>query len=162
MTDKVKPVVAVALTGLSAVLGWQGILALVWVAVMVVDYITGAAAACKCGDWSSAVARQGLWHKAGMIIVIAVAFLADFALAVICEHLPIGITWTSILFPLVLAWYIVTELGSILENAVKLGATVPNWLVKLLRVSAQALEAEGEILEEQAETVIDPVEPKEE
>lgn len=155
MTEKFKPIVAVVLSGLSAWLGWQGILALVWVAVMIVDYITGTAAACKCGDWSSAVARQGLWHKAGMIVVIVVGFLADFALAVICEHLPIGITWTSIIFPLVLAWYIVTELGSILENAVKLGANVPGWLIKLMRISAQALEAEGDRLEDQAENVIE-------
>ena len=155
MTDKVKPVLAVALSGLSAVLGWQGILALVWVAVMIVDYITGTAAACKCGDWSSAVARQGIWHKIGMVIVVAVALLADFALSLIFSHLPLGITWTCIIFPLVLAWYIVTELGSILENAVKMGANVPGWLVKLLRISAQALEAEGDRLEEQAENVVE-------
>ena len=36
------------------------------------------------------------------------------------------------IMPLVLAWYILTELGSILENAVKLGARVPKWLTKLL------------------------------
>ena len=33
---------------------------------------------------------------------------------------------------LVLAWYILTELGSILENAVRLGARVPKWLTKFL------------------------------
>ena len=162
MADKIKPVVAVALTSLSAVLGWQGILALIWVAVMIVDYITGTAAAFKSGDWSSSVARQGLWHKGGMIAVIVVGALADLALSLICAHLPIGISWTSIIFPLVLAWYIVTELGSILENAVKLGAAVPGWLIRLLRVSAKALEAEGEKLEGQTDAVIDPVEPKEE
>ena len=153
MADKAKPIMAVALSGLSAVLGWQGILALVWVAVMIVDYITGTAAACKCGDWSSAVARQGIWHKCGMVVVVAVALLADFALSLIFSHFPLGITWPSIIFPLVLAWYIVTELGSILENAVKMGANVPGWLIKILRISAQALEAEGNHLQEQAESV---------
>ena len=162
MADKMKPILAFALSGLTAVLGWQGILALVWVAVMIVDYITGTAAACKCGDWSSAVARQGVWHKIGMVVVITAALLADFALSVISHHFPLGITWPSIIFPLVLAWYIVTELGSILENAVKMGANVPGWLIKILRISAQALEAEGEKLESQADAVLDSVEPKEE
>ena len=158
MADKFKPIFAIALSGLTALLGWQGVLALVWVAVMIVDYITGTAAACKCGDWSSAVARQGIWHKVGMVVVVAVALLADFALSLIFSHFPLGFAWPSILFPLILALYIVTELGSILENAVKMGANVPGWLIKILRISAQALEAEGDRLEEQAETVIDPKE----
>ena len=46
--------------------------------------------------------------------------------------------------PLVLAWYIVTELGSILENAVKMGANVPGWLVKLLKSSANLMDQAGE------------------
>ena len=42
-----------------------------------------------------------------------------------------------------LAWYIITELGSILENAVKLGANVPSWLVKLLKASADIVASAG-------------------
>ena len=46
--------------------------------------------------------------------------------------------------PLVLAWYIITELGSILENAVKMGAKVPEWLVKMLKASANMVEHAGD------------------
>jgi len=146
---EIKIGIAAFFTALSALLGWQGIMALVWVIAMAIDYITGSAAAMKEGQWSSAVARQGLWHKGGMIAVVIVSLMADYALGMLCAHLPIGIAWTSILLPLVLAWYIMTELGSILENAVKMGAAVPNWLVKLLKTGLKAVDTAGEKLDKE-------------
>lgn len=144
---EVKLAITAFFTALSAFLGWQGVMALVWVFAMAIDYITGTAAAMKNGEWCSATARQGLWHKGGMLVVVIVAFIADCALSVICDHLPVGIAWTSILLPLVLAWYIVTELGSILENAVKMGAAVPGWMVKMLKIGLKAIDEVGEKIE---------------
>ena len=146
-------------TAISALLGWQGVMALVWVIAMGIDYATGTAAAFKAGQWSSSVARQGLWHKGGMIIVVVVAFIADCVMSIICEHIPIGIAWTSIILPLVLAWYIVTELGSILENAVKMGASVPEWLLKLMKASIKAIDAEGVALQNEAEELVSTIVP---
>ena len=146
---KVKLSITGFFTALSAFLGWQGVMALVWVAAMAVDYLTGTAAAMKEGQWSSAVARQGLWHKGGMIAVVIVALMADYALGLLCKYLPLGIGWTSILLPLVLAWYIMTELGSVLENAVKMGAAVPNWLVKLLKTGIKAVDETGAQLDKE-------------
>ena len=148
---EMKTAVAAFFTAIAALLGWQGIMAAVWVGCMAIDYITGTVAAMKNGEWSSAVARQGLWHKGGMIVVVIVAAIADGVMVVICDHLPIGIAWTSIIFPLVLAWYIVTELGSILENAVKMGAGVPEWLIKLMKIGLKAIDDAGEKIEEEAE-----------
>lgn len=146
---EIKVAIAAVFTAIGSFLGWQGVMALVWVVAMAIDYITGTWSAMRNGEWSSAVARQGLWHKGGMIIVVIVAFMADCAMSIICDHLPIGINWTSIVLPLVLAWYIVTELGSILENAVKMGATVPTWLTKLLKVGLKAINTTGDKMEEQ-------------
>lgn len=143
----VKAAIAAFFTALAAFLGWKGIMAVVWVVAMLLDYISGTAAACKVGDWCSATARQGLWHKGGMILVVTVAAVADGVLVLICEHLPLGIDWPAIILPLVLAWYIITELGSILENAVKLGAAVPSWLTKLLKASLKAVEAVGDAVD---------------
>lgn len=131
--------IAAFFTALGAFLGWQGIMAMVWVAAMALDYITGTAAACYAGEWSSKTAREGLWHKGGMIVVVIVAAIADGIMAVICANIPIGIEWPVLVLPLVLAWYIITELGSILENAVKMGAVVPEWLVKLLKAGLDAV-----------------------
>ena len=139
---EVKATIAAVCTGIGAFLGWKGIMAMVWVIAMALDYLSGTAAACKNGDWSSSTARDGLWHKGGMILVVVVAAIADGVMAVICENIPVlGIAWPGIILPLVLAWYILTEMGSILENAVKLGASVPEWLVKILKSSLKAVDA---------------------
>lgn len=130
--EEIKSAVVAVLTVLGSFVGWQGVMALVWVAAMGLDYLSGSAAACKEGKWSSAVARIGLWHKGGMVIVVTVAAIADGVLGIICSHTPIGLDWPSVILPLVLAWYILTELGSILENAIKLGVRVPKWFTKFL------------------------------
>ena len=145
----VKAALVAFFTAIAAFLGWKGVMAIVWVAVMLLDYISGTASACKAGEWSSKVARQGLWHKGGMIVVVTVAAIADGVMAIICQHLPLGITWPAVILPLVLAWYIITELGSILENAVKLGAAVPSWLTKLLKASLKAVESVGDATDTQ-------------
>ena len=138
----VKATIVAVISAISAFLGWKGIVAMVWVVAMGLDYISGTAAACKNGEWSSAIARNGLWHKGGMILVVVVAAIADGVMVVICENIPVlGIAWPGIILPLVLAWYILTEMGSVLENAVKLGAKVPEWLVKILKSSLKAVDA---------------------
>ena len=133
-----------ALTG---VWGWFGWLVIGWVICMVVDYITGSLAAAKQGEWSSAQAREGIWHKAGMIVVVIVAAGADLLIALVLVNIPavqLPFTYSGLICPIVLVWYGVTELGSITENAVAMGAPVPGWLTKLLQVSKDAIDSAGE------------------
>ena len=139
-----KSALAAGLMGLGTLLGWKGILLTVWVGVMALDYLSGSLAACQEGQWSSAVARQGLWHKGGMILVVTVAGLCDGVMVLLAEVLPLGMAWPGMILPLVLAWYILTELGSILENAVKMGAAVPRWLVRLMKAGIGLTDQAGE------------------
>lgn len=138
---------------LGAFLGWKGVMLLAWVMVMALDYLTGTLAACHSGQWCSATAREGVWHKGGMIAVVAVTAISDWIMVLVAEYIPIGIQWPGIIMPLVLAWYIITELGSILENAVKMGANVPAWLVNILKASANLVESAGDhvIMEDSTE-----------
>lgn len=140
----IKTAIVAGGTALGAFLGWKGVMLLAWILVMALDYVSGTIAACKEGQWASNVAREGLSHKGGMIFVVLVAAIADWVMVLVAEYIPIGIQWPGIMMPLVLAWYIVTELGSILENAVKMGANVPQWLIKLLKASADIMENAGE------------------
>ena len=140
----IKAAIAAGCTALGAFLGWKGIMLVTWVIAMAMDYMTGTFAAMKSGEWSSARAREGLWHKGGMIFVVMVAGITDIIMIMIAQNIPIGIQWPVIVLPLVLSWYIITELGSVLENAVKMGAPVPSWLVKLMKASAKIVDAAGE------------------
>lgn len=129
---------------IGSLVGWKGIMVIAWVSLMALDYITGTFAAMKSGEWCSNKAREGVWHKCGAIIVVIVAAIADGIMLVICGNIPVfNITWPGVLLPMILAWYIITELGSILENAVKLGANPPAWLTKILAVSLKAVESAG-------------------
>lgn len=127
----------------SAAFGWLGWLILAWVGCMALDWISGSAAAAAKGNWSSAVARAGIWHKAGMIVVVLVAAVADCVLGMAVDHLPVlGIDYTVLVLPVILVWYIFTELGSIAENATDMGADVPSWLTKLLAAGKQLAESQ--------------------
>ena len=129
-----------------AAFGWLGWLVLAWFGCMVVDYLSGSSAAMKAGQWSSAKARGGIWHKAGMIVVVIVAAVADSVLSLVVASIPgISIEYTVLLLPMVLVWYILTELGSILENAAAMGAPVPEFLIRILASAKEKVEvATGE------------------
>ena len=129
-----------------AAFGWLGWLVLAWIGCMVVDYISGSSAAMKAGQWSSAQARAGIWHKAGMIVVVVVAAVADKVLAIVLANIPgLPIDYTVLLLPMVLVWYILTELGSVLENAAAMGAPVPEFLIRILASAKEKVEvATGE------------------
>lgn len=134
---------------LTGLWGWLGWLVVGWVGCMVLDYITGSAAASKAGEWASAKAREGIWHKAGMIVVVIVAGGADLLIGIVLRYLPIlqlPVEYPGLICPVVLVWYIITELGSITENAVAMGATVPSWLTKLLAIEKNAMDKAGEAL----------------
>jgi len=141
----IKAAIAVFFSAVGALLGWRGVMVCVWILAMALDYISGSCAAAKNGEWSSTTARQGLWHKGGMISVVLVAAIADLLFVYLMPNIPIiAVPNHGYILPLVLAWYIITEAGSVLENAVKLGAKVPSWLVKLLEIGLSAVNKGGE------------------
>lgn len=127
--------------------GWFGWLVVCWVCMMCLDYLTGSMAAAKNGGWSSESAREGIWHKCGMIVVVLVAGSMDLVIGTILDNLPLvelPIQYAGLVCPIVLVWYIITEMGSIAENAVDLGAPVPEWLTKILEISKNAVDGAGE------------------
>ena len=147
---QVKAAVAGLLGLLTGLWGWLGWLVVGWIGCMALDYATGSMAAAKEGEWSSAKAREGIWHKMGMIVVVVVAAGADLLIEIVLTNLPVlalPIQYPGLVCPVVLVWYIVTELGSIVENAVAMGAPVPQWLVKLLAMSKDMVDQAGDKLD---------------
>ena len=145
----VKAAITAALGAFSAFWGWLGWLIAAWVVLMALDYITGTAAAMKNGEWASHTAREGIWHKMGEVVVVIIAAFADGLLSIIMEQLPmveIALPEIGLLLPLVLVWYAITELGSIAENAQRMGAPIPAWLVKLMANGKEVVDAAGDKL----------------
>ena len=129
---EIKAAIVAALAAGTALFGSLGWAVLIWAACLLLDYLTGTWAAMAAGEWSSAVARKGLWHKLGEVVAVLVAALCDLALGVLAEGLHIALPQFTAVLPIVLLWYIFTELGSVAENAAALGAPLPKWLVAVI------------------------------
>lgn len=140
---EIKVAIAALFALLTSLWGWVGWAVIVWISCVVLDYISGSAAARANGEWSSEEAREGLWHKCGEIFAVLVAALCDIALVVVFKSSGVKLPFEvgPIVTPVVLLWYIITELGSIAENAGKLGAPVPSWLKKSLKQYKEKIDA---------------------
>ena len=143
----IKAAIAGTLGLLTALWGWFGWLVVIWVLLMLADWAAGTALACKNGGWISTKAREGIWHKAGMVMTFLISLASDWLVGLTLEHLPVihlPFHYSLLLSPLVVVWYIVGELGSLAEHAIATGAPVPTWLLRVLEAGRKAVDAAGE------------------
>ena len=142
-----KAALAALCAALTALWGWFGWVVVAWIGCMLIDYATGSAAALRAGEWSSKSARDGIWHKLGSVMAVIVAAILDVVIGHLLANLPgveLPFAYTVLLCPLVVIWYILTEAGSIIENAGALGAPVPGWLRKMIAALEQKMEEAGD------------------
>ena len=142
----VKTGISAFLATLTALWGWFGWLVVAWASLMLADWLIGSAAAAKRGEWSSSKLREGAWHKGGQIVIVSVSLVCDWLIGTMLANLPavdLPFTYSVLVSALVLVWYILVELGSLVEHAVVLGAPVPSWLSKILAVGTAAIDAAG-------------------
>lgn len=143
--NEFKIMLTAGITALMGLMGWQGVLLLAWVVLMLIDYISGTWAAKRLSNWSSAAARDGIMHKGGMVLVVLAAGLTDLVLGAAWERLGLlAFDWPYLVLTLVLMWYCLTEVGSILENAGKMGAPVPEWFASALDAGLHIVDQKGE------------------
>ena len=140
---EIKAAVTAAIAFVTALIGPIGWIVIVWIFAMLLDYLTGSWAALSHGEWDSSVARQGLWHKLGSIVAVLISALLDVSLGVILPQLGIEYEYV-ILTPIVCLWYIITELGSMIENIDELGAPVPDFLRDMIKKVRNKVDSIGE------------------
>ena len=143
----IKATIVAVCAALTALWGWFGWLIIVWIVCMAADYATGSAATLKAGAWSSQEARDGIWHKVGCIAAVLAAGMLDLVVGQILTNLPgleLPFTYTVLLCPLVVVWYILTEAGSIIENAGEMGAPIPAWLTKAIEALRTKVDEAGD------------------
>jgi len=144
--NQFKLLLAACAAALTALWGWFGWVVLALVFLMGVDYFCGSIIAMKEHRWSSEAARSGIWHKCGCVLAVLVSGMADLLLGVILGNLPVTLPFSFSVFfcPMVTVWYILTEMGSILEHAVHMGAPVPDFLKRALAATMAAVNEAGE------------------
>ena len=102
--------------------------------LMAADYISGMLAAKKESlehlfDKKSLV---GIYKKVGYIFIILVSVVSDYLIYNLANEIGINFPTNTMFGLLVVAWLIVNELLSILENAGRMGGEMPEILKKIL------------------------------
>lgn len=91
---------------------WQPLIYLL--ALVVIDYITGAIGHTLREGFNSSKMREGLLHKATYGIVLVVCVILEQ----IAQWYDLPLVYMGLLYSLAYVWIALTELGSILENLV--------------------------------------------
>lgn len=110
--------------------------------LITLDYITGIIKALATRSMSSSKMRAGLYHKAGYVVVIALAFLLEHGQ----QFVNLGFT-VPLIAPVCL-YIILAEVVSVLENAVALNPELINAGVFKIFVNS------NDALRDQAQAVV--------
>lgn len=138
---------------ISAKLGILGPVLIILLIMMVLDYITGMLAAKEEAiehpddpsyGWSSKKGAQGIIKKVGYLCIIAVAMVVDYIILHVATAIGVAVSAKAFFALLVAVWYVLNELLSIIENAGRMGAQVPEWLRKYIAVLKETLDHQAD------------------
>ena len=144
---------AAIIAWLSARLGILLPVLCVLLTAMVLDYITGMLASKRealehpddpAYGWSSRRGAEGIIKKVGYLCIIAAAMIVDYIILSVAAQAGIEIALKAFFGLLVAVWYILNELLSIIENAGRMGAPVPDWLAKYVAVLKNKIDAQAD------------------
>lgn len=120
--------------------------------LMVIDYVSGMAASAveaidhpddKRYGWSSKKGAKGIAKKVAYLCVIAVSMVIDYIVIKTSGVLDVALP-NTMLSLLVSVWYLLNEALSIIENAGRIGAPVPNWLMKYIAALKNKIDSHEE------------------
>lgn len=129
---------AVAL--LSMVFGEYWFLFLAFALLNIVDYVTGWVKARYFGIENSVKGLRGILKKLGYWIVIGIAFFVADAFIGLGKKVGFDLGLSLFIGWFTLATFIINEIRSVLENLVRIGVEIPEWLVKGLEVAGKRID----------------------
>ena len=140
--DRYNAAVGAAVAVFSGLFGVYWYLFAGYLALNVIDWLTGWYKARKLGKESSAVGWRGAAKKVGYWVIILVAFL----MPTLFVHLGQDMLGVNLQFLMLFGWFtlatlLVNEIRSILENLVECGYNVPAFLIKGLAVTEKLIQA---------------------
>lgn len=134
---------------------WFGILLyviLILIGMMFADYITGMMASKREAidhpddpsyGWNSAKGAIGIFKKVAYMFVILVALAVDYIIRKVAAEVGLQISFKTIFGLMVAVWYLLNEMLSIIENAGRMGAPVPDWLTRYISVLKNKIDDKG-------------------
>lgn len=117
---------------LTAALGGWDVMLQVLVGAVVLDYISGVAAAWFNKNLSSEIGAKGIVKKVLIFLVVALAAQVDVLLALANENLQILPTLPPLIRSVAVCFYIANESLSCLENVAQTGQLIPPGLKEAL------------------------------
>lgn len=125
---------------------------LLLIMMMFADYITGMLASKREGidhpddpayGWNSAKGAIGIFKKVAYMFVILVAMTVDYIIRKVAAEVGLQINFKAIFGLMVAVWYLLNEMLSIIENAGRMGAPVPEWLARYISMLKNKIEDKG-------------------
>lgn len=139
-------------TVMASVFGQYWFLFAGFLALNVLDYVTGV---CKAKFFmkneSSAAGAKGIVKKVGYWLVIAVAFFIALCFKYIGDIFSVDLAFVQLFGWFTLASYLINEIRSVLENLVEMDVKVPKFLLLGLDIAEKMLETKTNIDIEEVE-----------
>ena len=143
--DKINAFIGVIVAVLTYIFGEHWFLFVAYLALNVIDWITGCIKARINGKTNSVKGLKGIIKKFGYWVMILVSFGMSAVFIEIGKVIHVNLNVSSMIGWFVLASLSINELRSILENFVEAGYNVPKILTKGLDVANKAIDsASGE------------------
>lgn len=105
-----------------------------------------AARARKDEEVESKLVMKGIYKKLGMCMLIVLALMVDKALLILTDAVGINIVSKIMFTALVMAWLLVRELISNLENLQHAGIELPSFLIKALGIAKDKIDSAGDAI----------------
>lgn len=138
--NKINTLWGFAVALFSTVFGQFWYLFAAFLALNVIDYITGVLKAKFSHTENSNKGLKGIVKKVGYWVVIALSFFIALSFESMGELIHVNLAFVEILGWFTLATFIINEIRSVLENLIAVGVDVPKFLVKGLEVAAKTVE----------------------
>ena len=144
MKDFLHILFAGAVGALAAYFNVLAVPLVVLVAVMLIDYVTGMAAASYTKQLNSRIGVMGIVKKAGYIALVAVGMVVDYLITSALVQIGVNIQINYCFGMIITIWLIINELISILENLGELNIPLPKFLVDMIKSLKSKVEDKAE------------------
>ena len=131
-----RPLQAVFSAALAALISYLGVVAIpvtVLMTAMIIDYVTGMAAAWHNKKLSSKKGLSGIIKKISYLALVCVGMGVDWVIYYGIKSVGVDMGYTFFFGVLVAVWLITNELISILENLESIGVPMPTFLIKIVK-----------------------------